>query len=565
MSGVSGSTLSPYPTMGHALPVGKSEWDKAYVTYQGNEYDFPIHKPTGEVYASDSKNIVRFKCVLLSFAMLVKAPFRIFKELGLVIATIAEQKWTSLKGKVSKDEADNSINKSLKSVQRVIDSHLGMMGAAFYGIVSPYEGRRVFGAAERDFLEDPQGPHHKSQILEGNEDKDTPKMKKKRYTAFCFQYLEKQTFKAGESGIEGSLLKKHLDFVNRNSVRKVRDLLALSGPKKYDALSRAALSVSHYVRKITLKGYETIPSVNIARADIVDQCFYKVMMPDSIDKEIGKFQGLRITHGLAYLPTEGLCLGMSLSFLKSMMENLHLTAEQRIRKAASLFIEGAPEESLKNQAIYEALRGDVRPDLKGRCPEIPEQEFSAFADLLHAAPTMQNFFENLSPTKKALWKSIEAFKKRENPLPTDSLRAFVLGDLELKNVSLTNAIYRFTLTLDELFSGNSQYQVDLEMKATTALAESQKLKVIAADSFKGKKSEAFESLKKIPAGHYMIQIQNPYHTIAYVKNEDGTGAIFDAIVGTVLMKFDCDAIVKVLERYSKNNEIDFKLIAMGKI
>lgn len=124
-------------------------WGVAEFKWRGKTYRFVRDNVTGEIYNGDPTWLIRFKCLMLCPGTVIAATARtvghvavgIFHLLSIPFCAYQGKKRVLVALKKSQDAFLNALRAPLYGV-------LGI-GAALYGILRPYEGRKLYGYLER--------------------------------------------------------------------------------------------------------------------------------------------------------------------------------------------------------------------------------------------------------------------------------------------------------------------------------------------------------------------------------------------------------------------------------
>lgn len=289
--------------------------------------------------------------------------------------------------------------------------------------------------------------------------------------------------------------------------------------------------------------YLVVSSCNIANLNVMCKCVATIRHPLSKRQygEVGRMQGLRVTHDLTYDPVSGICLGMSLTFLIEVLKIKNIQQIQLIA-SAQLLKNGGTETSLRIQALYDALIG-----IKG---VVQAQEKSFFYHLLK---DQQPLFQKIQYPE--LIPIIQTFLNSKKDVET--LRQFVLHELEIRGSEITPPLYALVLELDTFWSiqqhPNIRKNDILSSIIIQEVVRFLSLKIDHVIRLKGKVSAVYEQLKNFAMGSYLVSF--PRHTVALVKT-DGEIALFEPKDGLFLFHSVDDqkeGLSRLLEYYGCNH------------
>ncbi len=315
----------------------------------------------------------------------------------------------------------------------------------------------------------------------------------------------------------------------------------------------ASLTIRHwYWFSSTLQAEKLILFTrNIASLALLKKCFTTVLhpIPKNSFAHIGRQQGLRITHDIIYRPASGICLGMSLAFLSK-----YLLANEKDNKAilvAAQFIkQDRTETSVKLQALYDALTG-----IKG---SVQAQEIILFRKVLEGGDIPYQ-----ATQKQDLLDSLKVFLiVKERP---ETLRQFVLIDLENKDIEITPDIYALTLELDAFWHlrqhPDEQKNDCIHNAIIQTMANYLDLESTNAKRLHGEIAFVGDQLSQLADGGYLIQFSN--HTIALVKTQNHM-ALMDSNEGMALHSDEDqkDALLHLLRYYASNGLVALKVISL---
>jgi hypothetical protein len=115
---------------------GDSNWGTATVHMYSRRYEFVRDCLTGDVYNTDSKLLIRMKCVMLSAGTLLITLMRVISNVAFAIVHPSQ------------------IDEAAAEAKRCFQYGVSCCGAALYGIIDPYEGRKLYSQLERSLHHD---------------------------------------------------------------------------------------------------------------------------------------------------------------------------------------------------------------------------------------------------------------------------------------------------------------------------------------------------------------------------------------------------------------------------
>ncbi len=320
------------------------------------------------------------------------------------------------------------------------------------------------------------------------------------------------------------------------------------------ATVRLCLTVRHWCWFSSALKQQNIymSSRNFANLEGLQKCFVTAWHPDLkvVYEEMGRTQGLRITHDIVYHPASGICLGKSMTFLSQYVlaegtddiANLLLAAQA---------VEGKSNEMcVKLQAIYDGLMG-----IQGR---VQSQERDFFCKVLQRKNPVLPFIHH-----QELLSSIEAFLDLEDQ--PETLRHFVLDQIENQGIDLSTDLYALILELDTIWSYQQHPGIKKNDSVHNAIVQTMAnyvgLELIEALRLGGKISCVLTQLEALDTGSYLIHFNN--HTIACVKIQDGL-ALFDPSEGLALLKGteQHEGLSQLLKYYASNEMISLNIVAI---
>lgn len=278
----------------------------------------------------------------------------------------------------------------------------------------------------------------------------------------------------------------------------------------------------------SLKKSNVIESCNnIALLRILPDCLHSVRHPVSKEKykDLGRKQGLRVTHNIIDRPASGLCFGISLRFLAE------FAAKGDIRTAAKTISGGADLISVRIQALYDALLG-IQGTVKSKNQELSD--------------IIQLFMKN----------------------PIKPLREFVLDDLEAKGVEITPDLYAQILEADACWHHKNHPKEEkyssVHNAVRQAVANSVGLDLVSSDHFEGTLSSVKDQIQQLKNGLYLIEF--PHHILPFIKG-DAFAAIGDPTEGvSQFPSTELEAnIMQMLSFYSSDDHVSLHVLSIQDI
>lgn len=303
----------------------------------------------------------------------------------------------------------------------------------------------------------------------------------------------------------------------------------------------------------------TFPSKNIANPHALGICVASATKAVSKEvlKNVGKGEGFRVTEDFALNPTggskgNGLCFGMSGSFLATYIGNRNVGEKEAIKKAAEGMREGATPMALSMHSMYDSLLPNrVDSDILNKWRQLLDNvAFDPNDGRKNLLDTVRKFLA--VPDKKAL---------------NESFKQFVLNDMELKKAQITPECYAIILDLDAHFNARENHVPPArvheasQLGIQSAVLNRYGLKVENGEVFDGKRAEAETKLRHLPPGSYLLEM--PRHTTAYVKMSDGTSAFFDPEVGTAVAassQEDAEVVHNLLNHFFSGNDVSCSIL-----
>lgn len=289
---------------------------------------------------------------------------------------------------------------------------------------------------------------------------------------------------------------------------------------------------------------------NIASLPMLIQSLKTVWhpIPKNQFQEIGTSAGLRVSHDIVYRPASGLCLGMAFTVLSEYFQSKEVDTKERLLASARVLERGGNETSVKVQALYEALIG-----VEGSI---------AYSDKVLFSKILKK--ENIQPSEikgKEWVRGVKAFfSSSEN---RESLRQFVLNDLEKRGVEITADLYAPILELDAYWyrkQNPDAYNNDpLHDTIIQTVAKTLQMDIKSSMRIRGGIDKVVDELKSLDEGNYFIQF--PQHTILLVKTEEGL-ALFNATEGMawIEIKDQEEALVQLLGFYGQNDRVTVRIL-----
>ncbi len=137
----------------------KDVWGIFSLSYEGNKYQFPYYRPTGEIYNFDPDPLIRLKCVWIAIATPPLCLCRSIYWLAQSIFMLFAEAYRDARRK-SSDEAWMQIKEVAVDSARALQYGFILTGLALWGIVFPFSARIQYGQAERELNRHVECPHH---------------------------------------------------------------------------------------------------------------------------------------------------------------------------------------------------------------------------------------------------------------------------------------------------------------------------------------------------------------------------------------------------------------------
>ena len=171
----------------------EGRWEKVEFYWRGKTTCFVRDTKTSYIYSSDSKKLIRIKCLLLGVKTPLDALCRTLYHVAMtVFRLIALPFCAVLKGKKRTFKLLKNSARSLADIFRAPLYGVAGTGVALYGVIKPYEGRRLYGYLERGLN---RQHHHTS-------------LRKKYYSAPCFRPINFNAADPGNSESNQNEMKK---------------------------------------------------------------------------------------------------------------------------------------------------------------------------------------------------------------------------------------------------------------------------------------------------------------------------------------------------------------------
>lgn len=151
---------------------GNTEWGKISLQYHGNEYQFPYHISSEQIFNYDPDPLIRVKCIALIGVTPLISIVRSVYWLSLSFFTALSEMYRYLDGQSPSQHAQSMIGERAWDSIRALSYGALMMKSALIGVFAPYQGRLQYGEYERELNRHLDGPH-----------------RNKFYLAICFQRL----------------------------------------------------------------------------------------------------------------------------------------------------------------------------------------------------------------------------------------------------------------------------------------------------------------------------------------------------------------------------------------
>lgn len=151
---------------------GTSDWGNVILQYDGREYEFPCHIPTGEIFNHDPASLIRLKCAALVVLTPLISVIRSVCWLAMSIFMVLREVFHYLDAQSITPAAQEAIYETSIDSLRALGYGTLMLGTVITGIVAPNQARSHYGRYERALNRHWDGPH-----------------RDKFYLALCFQRL----------------------------------------------------------------------------------------------------------------------------------------------------------------------------------------------------------------------------------------------------------------------------------------------------------------------------------------------------------------------------------------
>lgn len=138
------------PQLGYKpLNSASDKWEIAEFKYRGKTYNFVKDKQTGLIYNDNPKKMIHFKFCLLAGRNMLDNTARTAYHIASTAINVLKLPFCMVRGKEKTYECLRRIRLSTEDIFRT--PLYGVVGTcvAFYGILKPYEGRKLYGYLER--------------------------------------------------------------------------------------------------------------------------------------------------------------------------------------------------------------------------------------------------------------------------------------------------------------------------------------------------------------------------------------------------------------------------------
>lgn len=126
-----------------------NKWTFVDLTFRDKNYPFIKNQLNGLIYNGDPKNLIRFKCCVLILRSLIDTPIRIVYHIAMSMISALKLPFCVFLARKNAIECTNKLKSSLSDIFRAPLYGIAGVGAAFYGVFKPYEGRELYGYLER--------------------------------------------------------------------------------------------------------------------------------------------------------------------------------------------------------------------------------------------------------------------------------------------------------------------------------------------------------------------------------------------------------------------------------
>lgn len=544
------NTDSFSPVWGEIIIPKTSDCDIAFFN---PGYRFLFHQESGEVFNFDPPKLIRAKCIALialtpTFAIMRSITWLV-KSIFLSLAGI----FNYLDDKEFDEKTRRGISEAFMDSIRAIPYGVKMTGQAALGIFSPLKARRRYGQLERELNRHVDGPH-----------------KDKFYLAFCFQPLAHLKKEHGNQEEVEKKLIRSIHFFER-IITMISTYSFKSYPSKKGLIEMATTVLKAFAMSVIyaysfgdiiarnwiypwtpLKSkYIDVPTYNIAAPFAVPACLKTIWNPltkKQWDKNYHK-QGLRLTHSLSWKVSGGICLGISFSFLANYLHSKANFSKETLYTVAKTLRYGGTASSIKTQTIYEALIGSAA--------SLPFEEFCQFKKLIQ---------DDATPFKTAYPFLSESINHFRNQQTSQSLRQFVLNELEKNQVSISPTLYTLVLELDacwrkQRYPAEKKYD-EIHTSIMQALAEDLNLKITTVTRLEGMLEMIVSQLMNLANGSYLIHL--PQHALALVKS-DNELALLEPCKGLAVLssKQQREVLTHLLKYYGSDGSISLKISTLS--
>lgn len=172
-----------------------SEWGEVLFSYKQQEYEFAYHIPTREIFNTDSKKLIRMKCMALTVGTPLIAMMRSVYSLAVSVFRIFAEAYRYLDGG---SFSSSAIYEAAFDSLRSVGYGVLLTRWAMQGVFTPYLARQQYGKLERELNRHADAPHHS-----------------KFYLAFCFQRRAMMPLdRLDDQNVEEKLA-RYIDFIDR--------------------------------------------------------------------------------------------------------------------------------------------------------------------------------------------------------------------------------------------------------------------------------------------------------------------------------------------------------------
>lgn len=324
---------------------------------------------------------------------------------------------------------------------------------------------------------------------------------------------------------------------------------------------KASIGLQKISAEPLLPRYIVTPSKNMAGEGALGLCLAGVKRPlkkDYLNKFVKK-DGFRITQDITLAPQgrTGLCLGMGTALLHAYHYGAEKTPYERTLAGAHALHDGATPCALASQTLYDAIMP--------RYVDANElNEWRRLVDTPACTP-------NVPQTRNALLTSLRTYFEVLQKNPNETLRKFVLDDLDSKKCEITPEIYAIVLDLDSLMTAKKE-NIPLEnasekmhMKIFQTVLNQEGLKIAQEEHCGSGQPEAVQKLRSLLPGAYMLNL--PDHTAIFIKLSAHESLLFDPFSGLAAMdtaEKEKASLEAFFRHYFGTGNTDFHLSAIAK-